>query len=108
MKRASLLKSNGSYYGYPPCCIAEFIEGVRVRDAAQTPAEYSKISKARLRRHRGKPWEGSGFLPCKKCALTAARNYAKFIDENITPRRKHAEPFKKPKPRSNVKASAKG
>lgn len=46
MTRVPIYRSNGRYYGYPRCCIAEFIEGIERRDAAPTDAEYRKANRA--------------------------------------------------------------
>ncbi len=83
MTGAPIYRSNGRYYGYPTCCIAEFIEGIERRDAAPTDAKYRKANRARFRRQKGKPWEDDGFLPCRKCARVAARDFMKFVAENI-------------------------
>jgi hypothetical protein len=105
MNSYSTYTSNGRHYGYPPCCIADFIEGLRRRDSATTVAEYRKANRARLRRHKGKPWTDEGFLPCKKCSPIAVQNFAKFVAENINPRRKHPEPFRIPEARGRGKGA---
>lgn len=107
MKRAVIFRLNGRYYGYPACCIAEFITDLTKRDSASSETEYRKLQAARLRRHKDKPWEDDGFLPCKKCARIAARDFAKFVAENITPRRKHPQPYPQDEPTPRKRARTK-
>jgi hypothetical protein len=46
----------GSYYGYPKCCIDEFIF-TRIKMKIQVPEKLIKIS------------NGSGFIPCLRCYI---------------------------------------
>ena len=46
----------GNYYGYPKCCIDEFIF-TRIKMKIKIPEKLIKISK------------NSGFIPCLKCCI---------------------------------------
>lgn len=45
----------GQYYGYPPCCIAEFIQFVLdLKDGKNSVRERRQLN-------------GTGYVPCKSC-----------------------------------------
>ena len=48
------LKSNGKYYGYPECCIGEFIDKCRYKKNLTVSQDIVN--------------KGYGFIPCPQCA----------------------------------------
>lgn len=64
----------GEYFGYPKCCIAEFIEFV--------------LSRGTIKREKRK-LNGSGYVPCAKCNKLTKQQLIRNIQTN----RKHNEPF---------------
>lgn len=66
----------GFMYGYPQCCIEEFVERGR----------------AGKRPHAG-PWDGSGFIPCKAHLKEATADFRAFVEKHITPNRVYDKPF---------------
>jgi hypothetical protein len=65
--------TNGLHYGYPMCCIKNFLR-------MNFP-------------HEEGPWIGTGYIACPKCAPEARKNFKKFVAEHITPNRKEPRPF---------------
>jgi hypothetical protein len=73
----SYWKEKGHYYGYPPCCIQEFLEK----------------SKEILRTEAQKKVSGTGFVPCHHHSVAILKGDVK-IEELILPTRQHSKPFK--------------
>lgn len=78
------LRSNGELFGYPECCIQNFMDNFRV------PLE--DIAVVRLTREHpsvAKFLEGSGFVPCPSCASKIEeKGFSTFFWEHIAPNRK--------------------
>jgi hypothetical protein len=70
---------NGLYYGYPQCCIDNFIE------------TYKKIQKRTDEQERAHM--STGFIPCHKHALEIIAGQ-RTLESLILPTRKHNRPFK--------------
>jgi hypothetical protein len=67
---------HGLNYGYPPCCVREFISG---------QWNYAERNKG--------PWMGSGFVPCAECQPDAREDFIRFVQERILPFRRATQPF---------------
>jgi len=67
----------GEYFGYPPCCIADFIEYVLVYQKGQAP----------IRGQR--KLTGTGYVPCPKCNEKSVAELLSYIAAN----RQHPKPF---------------
>jgi hypothetical protein len=69
------LISTGEYFGYPSCCIKEFIKDCN-----------NKITY----KDRGKrKCHGTGYIPCEKCNTKSIKDIINTINKN----RKHDKPF---------------
>jgi len=78
------LYNTGIYYGYPVCCIKEFID------------DYSFMLKHTISEElllKRKVSNGSGFIPCFQHAKLIAAGEIKL--EDLIRDRKHAQPFPK-------------
>ncbi len=71
-------RSMGEYYGYPTCCIEEFLQKNKVIDRS---VEQERVS-------------GSGFVPCHAHAVAILERKIK-IEDLILSSRKHPKPFRK-------------
>lgn len=70
-------KALGEYFGFPECCIKEFLE-----TACQSTKD----------RYPEGPWSGTGFLPCLQCSEKALE-FKSFVRDYITPHRVCPTPF---------------
>lgn len=69
--------SFGRYFGYPDCCIMEFLEYMSTYSKGKTP-----------RREKRKLY-GTGYVPCKKCNTKSEEQLLANIDKN----REHNKAF---------------
>lgn len=77
MKKPIGFVEQGEHYGYPPCCIAEFIEYVLNYDNAAV-------------KNRGKrQLHGTGYVPCATCNKKTKKQLLFYIKRN----RKEMLPF---------------
>ena len=67
----------GEYYGYPPCCIAEFIKYVILTMAG-----------AAVKRDI-RQFNGTGYVPCMKCNQKSKKELLAYIETH----RKCHKPF---------------
>ncbi|MDO8418082.1 MAG: hypothetical protein Q7S87_17945 [Agitococcus sp.] len=66
----------GQYFGFPPCCVAEFLA---------TNCQSTKVAYPRG------IWWGTGYVPCLCCAKTIeAQGFDQFIQDVIEPARECA------------------
>ena len=74
------LRSNGSYYGYPECCIEAFIETF---DTLRSKENYMATRKA-------------GFVPCDPCTAKIMTGTVRIEDlvNEVNSRRRCQRPFK--------------
>lgn len=63
----------GWYYGYPDCCVGEFIANA-VKGISET---------------KPRKFHGTGYVPCTKCNKKTEKQLLKKIAKN----RKHPKPF---------------
>jgi hypothetical protein len=77
MRPTYQLAALGKYFGFPNCCIEEFL-------STQSHATWTKYPDG--------PWVGTGFMPCVSCA-DKALDFDKFVADNITPHRACPTPF---------------
>lgn len=74
------MKSNGDYFGYPPCCIKAFhVMLIKEVKFAQISKERQCVTK-------------KGFIPCQACAEQILRG-EKTIEQLILPSRICPRPF---------------
>lgn len=62
----------GAYYGYPDCCVNEFVYRILNREKAPKRKFY-----------------GTGYIPCKKCNRKTKAQMLEYITKN----RGHKQPF---------------
>ena len=74
------LLHNGTYYGYPDCCITNFMENFSIKCVTRSE-EQKKVAK-------------NGFIPCPSHANQIVKGKVK-IEELILPTRKEIRPFSK-------------
>jgi len=65
-------EESGKYYGYPDCCIKQFIETVGSLNETCTRVIYSK---------------NSGFIPCDLCVIKLKNNNNLKLKDFITNRK---------------------
>lgn len=63
MDNSTYYRKAGEYFGYPDCCIQEFVERGEQMEKAKSPEEFSPFTEKQLQ-----VVDGAGFIPCKKCA----------------------------------------
>lgn len=81
----------GQYYGYPNCCIEQFIgRFVLIQTGIISVHVAASVSKDKI-------WDGTGFLPCKKCQeqITDQASLDDFVRRVIAPKRKCPTAFPK-------------
>ncbi len=76
----------GRLFGYPECCITDFMRRVRGDMTFQEMKEENAS-------FHGKPWGNTGFIPCRTCRPDAEKDFVAFVAERITPNRKYDKPF---------------
>ena len=76
-KSALRWKALGKHFGYPECCVDEFLATTCQATKDQFPVG---------------PWHGTGFIPCLRCADSAIA-FDQFIATRITPQRRCSTPF---------------
>ena len=76
-------EKNGVYYGYPQCCIDEFIRPVK---------ETGKMASWKTRPKIQQDAAEHGFIPCQKHASRILSGKIK-IHDIILPSRRHNDPF---------------
>lgn len=73
---------SGVYYGYPPCCIEEFIAYAESGNFSDRP---------------DRKLNGTGYVPCKSCNEKSEKELVKDINRN----RLHWQKFPKSGPNKN-------
>lgn len=60
----------GIYFGYPPCCIAEFLQFV------------VKYVQGKAGKRRRRKLCGTGYVPCKTCNKKSKKQLLAYIDKH--------------------------
>jgi hypothetical protein len=80
----------GQHYGYPACCIEEFL-----KDCCQVTKD----------RFPGAPWLGTGYIPCPCCAEKAISDFDDFVTAVIAPARCANAVFPEEGPEEDIDAA---
>lgn len=75
----------GRLYGYPDCCVEAFID--------KDQWSLDELVRDHIAHTMGRPWNGTGFVPCSACRAQAAADFAAFVANVITPNRAAISPF---------------